>query len=171
MIVVKSLHFLQVALGVLHIAHTAVTEGEHILAVDEVLRVERIVPDEQVGQRDGDVIPVWNGVWYYPNSLVIEPYQQVVINICGAIDNTQTVTQSVNYANSDYYCMYDPESGYENTNYYPTPASVIPTSHYLKAKEIGLGNGWTVSVNSPAFFIFQTQGIDAASWADDVNNI
>ena len=26
-------------------------------------------------------------------------------------------------------------------------------------------------MNSPAFFIFQTQGIDAASWADDVNNI
>lgn len=117
------------------------------------------------------IIPAWHGIWWFQGSLVIEPYSQVVVNIHGAIDNTQTVSQSVNYANPDYYCMYDPESGYNHTNYYPTPASVIPTSHYLKAKEIGLGNGWTVSVNSPAFFIFQPQGIDAASWADDVNNI
>ncbi len=117
------------------------------------------------------IIPAWHGIWWFQGSLVIEPYSQVVVNIHGAIDNTQTVSQSVNYANSDYYCMYDPESGYNHTNYYPTPASVIPTSHYLKAKEIGLGNGWTVSVNSPAFFIFQTQGIDDAAWADDVNNI
>jgi len=117
------------------------------------------------------IIPAWHGTWWFQGSLVIEPYSQVVVNIHGAIDNTQTVSQSVNYANPDYYCMYDPESGYNHTNYYPTPSSVIPTSHYLKAKEIGMGNGWTVSVNSPAFFIFQTQGVDAATWADDVNNI
>ena len=56
MVVVESLQFLQVALSVLHVAHTAVAESEHILAVDEVLRVERIVPDEQVGQRNGEVV-------------------------------------------------------------------------------------------------------------------
>lgn len=100
-------------------------------------------------------IPVWNGVWYFPSTLTIEPYSQVVINICGAIDNTQTVTASVNYANADYYCMYDPESGYYNTNYYPTPSAVIPTSHYLKAVVIGLGNAWPISNNSPALVVFQ----------------
>jgi hypothetical protein len=100
-------------------------------------------------------IPVWNGVWYFPSTLTIEAYSQVVINICGAIDNTQTVTASVNYANADYYCMYDPESGYYNTNYYPTPSAVIPTSHYLKAVVIGLGNAWPISNNSPALVVFQ----------------
>ena len=115
--------------------------------------------------------PVWHGIWWFQGSLVIEPYSQIVVNVCGAIDNPQTVSNSINYANPDYYCMYDPECGYNNTNYYPTPSSEIPTSHYLKGKEIGIGNGWTYSVSSPATVIFQVQGTDAATWSDDVNNI
>ena len=114
-------------------------------------------------------IPIWHGLWYYPHSLVIEPFSQVVVNVHGAIDNTQTVSQSVNYANKDYYCMYDPESGYNNTSYYPTPSAQIPTSHYLKAVELGLGNGWALSVSSPALIVFQLD--DPASYAAQADNV
>ncbi len=117
------------------------------------------------------IIPCWHGIWWFQGSLVIEPYSQIVVNICGAIDNTQTISQSVNYANPAYYAMYDPESGYANTKYYPTPSAEIPTSHYLKAKEIGMGNGWTYSVSSPATVIFQTQGMDAQDFADDADRL
>ena len=116
-------------------------------------------------------LPIIHSLWYYPHSLVIEPYSQVVINICGAIDNTQTVSNSVNYANADYYCMYDPEAGYTHTGYYPTPASVIPTSHYLKGIMIGMGNGWTFSVSSPALIVFQTQGITPQEFGNDADNL
>ena len=116
-------------------------------------------------------LPIIHSLWYYPHSLVIEPYSQVVINICGAIDNTQTVSNSVNYANADYYCMYDPEAGYTNTNYYPTPASVIPTSHYLKGIMIGMGNGWTFSVSSPALIVFQTQDTTPQDFGTDADNL
>ena len=126
--------------------------------------------DGKLTYESENFIPVWNGVWYYPNSLVIEPYQQVVINICGAIDNTQTVTQSVNYANSDYYCMYDPESGYENTNYYPTPADVIPTTHYWKSVRVAQGNAWPFSINSPAVVIFQTKDVTPEVYATNPDN-
>ena len=122
-----------------------------------------------VYEKDG-FIPVWNGIFYYPYSLIIEPYSQVVINIHGAIDNTQTVTNSVNYANKDYYAMYDPESGYNHTGYYPTPASEIPTSHYLKAVRYGLGTAWSLSVSSPALVMFQTEG-DPAEYANNADNI
>ena len=115
-------------------------------------------------------IPVWHGIWYFQQTLEIAPYSQVVINVHGAIDNTQTVSQSVNYANADYYCMYDPESGYNHTNYYPTPASVIPTSHYLKAVELGQGTGWALSVTSPALVIFQTHGVAPADYANNTVN-
>lgn len=101
--------------------------------------------------------PALNGIWYFPQPLDIEPYQQVVVNVHGAIDNTQTVSQSVNFANPAYYAMYDPESGYNNTSYYPTPADVIPTSHYLKAVRLGLGNAWALSTTSPAVYIFQVK--------------
>ena len=77
--------------------------------------------------------PLWNGIWYFPGTLTIEPYSQVVVNIHGAINNTLSYSNSVNYANPDYYCMFDPESGYNNQRYCPTPSEEIPTSHYLKA--------------------------------------
>ena len=89
----------------------------------------------------------------------------------GAIDNTKTYSKSVNYANKDYYAMYDPESGYDNELYYPSPSELIPTSHYLKAVEYGQGNGWTLSVTSPAMFIFQTQGVTPRNYATNVSNI
>lgn len=116
-------------------------------------------------------IPVWNGIWYFPSTLEIAPYSQVVVNIHGAIDNTQSVSQSVNYAHSEYYCMYDPESGYYNTNYYPTPADVIPSSHYLKAVVMGLGNGWPFSVSSPAMILFQTKDATPRDYATNTANI
>ena len=116
-------------------------------------------------------MPALNGIWYYPYSLVIEPYSQVVINVHGAIDNTQTYSQSVNYANKDYYCMYDPESGYNNTGYYPTPADVIPTTHYLKTVKYGQGNAWALSITSPALFIFQPQGVTPVDFAMNADNL
>ena len=116
-------------------------------------------------------VPAIDGIWYFPNTLQIAPYQQVVVNVHGAIDNTLTYPQSVNYANADYYCMYDPEAGYTNASYYPAPSEVIPTSHYLKAVKIGISNAWALSVTSPALILFQTQGLSPQQFATDVNNL
>lgn len=116
-------------------------------------------------------LPALNGIWYYPGSLVFEPWSQVVINVQGAIDNTQTYSQSVNYANTDYYCMYDPESGYNQTSYYPTPSDVIPTSHYLKAIKYGQGTAWPLSVMSPALFIFQPKDTTPTEYATNADNL
>ena len=116
-------------------------------------------------------IPAIDGIWYFPQTLTIEPYSQIVVCVHGAIDNTLTYPQSVNYANAGYYCMYDPESGYINTSYYPTPSDVIPTSHYLKAIKIGIANAWALSVTSPALFLFQTQGITPREYATNISNM
>ena len=115
--------------------------------------------------------PAQNGIWYFPHSLVVEPFGSVVVNLCGAIDNTQTYSQSVNYANANYYCMYDPESGYSQTNYYPTPADVIPTSHYLRAVKYGQATAWPFSQSSPAVFIYQTQQATPAEHAMNADNM
>ena len=127
--------------------------------------------DGRLVYEDEGFTPALNGIWYYPHSLVIEPYSQVVVNVNGAIDNTKTYSQSVNYANEDYYCMYDPESGYNNTLYYPTPADIIPTSHYLKTVKYGQGNAWALSLTSPALFIFQPQNVSPVSYAMNADNL
>ena len=116
-------------------------------------------------------LPAIDGIWYFPHTLTVEPYEQVVVNCHGAIDNTLTYPNSVNYANADYYCMYDPETGYTNASYYPTPASVIPPSHYLKAVKTGISNAWAMSLTSPAVFLFLTQGVTPTAFATDVNNM
>ena len=115
--------------------------------------------------------PSWNGIWFYNGTIEIEPYSQLVINVQGAIDNTKTHSQSINYANAQYYCMYDPESGYNSPSYYPTPADVIPTSHYLKAVRVGLGVAWSLSVSSPALFIYQAPNVNLSEYANNTNNI
>ena len=111
---------------------------------------------------DTDWFPAANGIWYFQNGNTLAPYTELVVNVHGAIDNTQTYKNSINYANPTYYCMYDVESAsangekYSNTNYYPSPAEVIPTSHYLKAARYGKGNAWPLSVTSPALVLFRT---------------
>lgn len=116
-------------------------------------------------------IPAIDGIWYFPDTLRLAPYTQVVVNCHGAIDNTLTYPNSVNYAHAEYYCMYDPEAGYVNASYYPTPASVIPTSHYLKAVKLGVSNAWALSTSSPAFFLFQVQGTTPRDYATNVVNM
>ena len=120
-------------------------------------------------EREG-FIPVWNGIWYFPSTLTIAPYSQMVVNIHGAIDNTLTISQSVNYANPDYYCMFDPESGYNNQRYCPTPSELIPSSHYLKAAVFGQGNAWPLSNSSPALVLFQTKDVAPADFAANTAN-
>ena len=127
--------------------------------------------DGQLTYNDDGFIPAQNGIWFFTSAIVIEPFQQVVVNVHGAIDNTQTYSQSVNYAHSSYYCMYDPESGYVNTTFYPTPADVIPASHYLSCAKYGQGNAWPMSVTAPAVYIFQTQGISPRDFAMNADNM
>ena len=114
--------------------------------------------------------PLWNGIWYFPATLTIEPYSQIVVNIHGAINNTLSYSQSINFANAEYYCMFDPESGYNNQRYCPTPSDMIPTSHYLKAAVYGQGNAWPFSNSSPAIVLFQTKNVTPADFAANTAN-
>ena len=130
---------------------------------------------------DERFLPAQNGIWYFPDTLTVEPYSQVVVVVCGAIDNTQTCSNSVNYANRDYYVCYDPDYvtpdvtlpsavSYNNTKYHPSPADVIPTSHYLKTVKYGQANAWPWSVVSPATILFQTKGMTPKEFAENTGN-
>ncbi|MDD2594783.1 MAG: DUF4876 domain-containing protein [Bacteroidales bacterium] len=117
-------------------------------------------------------VPAGHGYWSFgTNAPILKPYSQVVVVIAGAIDNTQTYVNSVDLSDASYYPCYDPESGYNNTSWYPVPSEKIPTSQYLKAYKYGSGNGWTTSVASPAFFIFITpDGVTPQSFFEDTSN-
>lgn len=126
---------------------------------------------------DKDWIPAINGIWYFQDGNTIAPYSELVVNVHGAIDNTLTYSNSVNYANSAYYCMYDVESAssdggkYSNTMYYPSPSELIPTAHYLKAVKYGKGNAWAMSQTSPAVVMFRTEGVTPKDFGENISNI
>jgi hypothetical protein len=53
---VEGFGFGEVAAGMSNVAQTVVTEGKEVEAVDAVALVEAVVPDEQVGERDGEIV-------------------------------------------------------------------------------------------------------------------
>lgn len=126
---------------------------------------------------DEDWIPAINGIWYFQDGQQIAPYSEVVVNVCGAIDNTPTYSNSINYANSSYYCMYDPTytssdgKSYNNTKYYPTPSPLISSSHYLLTVKYGQANAWPMSQTSPALLLFKPQGVTPKDYAEEQENI
>lgn len=117
-----------------------------------------------------DYIPATTGIWYFQQPVILQPFEQRVVSVNGAINNTLANSHSIDYAHSAYYAMYDSESGFNNAKYYPTPSDSIPTSHYLKAVEYGMGNAWPLSVTSPGFFIFQVKGTAPAAYATNNSN-
>ncbi|MDR3236594.1 MAG: DUF4876 domain-containing protein [Prevotellaceae bacterium] len=111
-------------------------------------------------------LPAGQGYWTFLDSASLNPGEQIVIALTGAIDNTVTYSQSINFANPNYYCTYD-IAVFPNLSYYPAPSEVIPTSHWLKGYLFGAGNAWTLSVTSPGFFLFVPQGITSEGIAAD----
>lgn len=126
------------------------------------------VNGELTFEQDGG-IPAFQGTWGFRNPVVIQPYSQIVVAIYSALDHTKTYSNSVNLTNSSYYVMYDPESGWDmETKYYP-PSDNIPAANYLKASKYKQeGIAWSLSVSSPAFFIFEKE--DAHSYVMNPDN-
>ncbi|MDR1666397.1 MAG: DUF4876 domain-containing protein, partial [Bacteroidales bacterium] len=115
-------------------------------------------------------IPAGQGIWTFRSAVSLDPGKQIVVAVNSAINHTQTYANSVNFANAEYYAMYDLPV-YTNTNYYAPPSELIPTSHYLKGYLYGAGNAWSLSVLSPAFFIFTPQGMTPSAFVASADNI
>lgn len=114
--------------------------------------------------------PAGHSFWHFRNPVTIKPWQQIVIALENAVDNTVTYSQSINFANPEYYCTYDNEV-FTNERYYPAPSEVIPTANYLKAVQYGRGTAWPFSVVCPAFFIFAPQGETIEQFGANESNI
>ena len=122
---------------------------------------------------DNAWIPAADAFWTFGDTNeVIAPYENLVLAINGAVNNTTTVSNSIDLSNPSYWVLYDPEIGYTNTTYHPAPSENIPTSHYCKAyQRIGMGNAWSLSNTSPGFFLFMApEGVDLAAWCQNTDN-
>lgn len=115
-------------------------------------------------------IPAGLGYFYFPNSTVLKPGEQIVVAFNNANDNTNTYSNSIDLSNSEYYVTYAPEA-FTNTSYHPAPSANIPTNHYLPGFKYGTGNAWPLSNTSPAFFLFVPENMTPDEFAADASNI
>lgn len=113
-------------------------------------------------------IPASTSLWHFQNKVIIKPWEQILMPVYQAIDQTGTYSNSVDLSNAAYFPLYDPNDfGLES--YYVSPSEKIPTSNYLNAIKYGLGSAWGLSKSSPALFLFATEDIGPAAFAADAS--
>lgn len=112
-------------------------------------------------------MPALSGFWHFQQNVSVDPGKQIVIALHNAVNNAVTHPKSINFANPEYYAMYDVATPYKFASYYVSPSELIPTSHYLKAIVYGTGTAWTPSFTSPGIFIFDPKGTTPAAFGAD----
>jgi len=113
-------------------------------------------------------IPAYGAIWWFRSPVKIPAYSQVVVAVFAGIDHTQTVSTSVDLANSAYYWMSN--SGitqYTATKY--TCAAAIKDDHYLTAVPFTQGTAWSLSNNSPAFYIGRMSAAEAKALSENAD--
>jgi hypothetical protein len=110
------------------------------------------------------------GLWYYPGSVTIQPYSDLVIALTSAIDHTQTTDGALLFdlSNADMAC-YD-LAVFNNKDQYEAPAKVTEDK-WLKGFKYSTANAWPVSIMCPALYIFSAPTtVTLSEWlADEAN--
>lgn len=109
-----------------------------------------------------DFIPVLQAVWKFPGSgtdYPLQPGEDAVISVTGAIDHSAQYPQSVNLNKAGYFVCYN-TTYFTNTTYHPAPGNLIRNDHILEVViKTGQANAYTMSVNSPGVVIFKSRGV------------
>ena len=122
-----------------------------------------LVRDPETGETTfPDFVPVVTVVWKFPGngrSWPLQPGEDALIALRGAIDHSAAYPLSVNLNRSDCFVCYNP-TYFPNTMYHPAPGDQIRQDHILEvAKKTGKATANTVSMSSPTFVIFKSRGI------------
>jgi len=108
-----------------------------------------------------DVAPIIQALWQFGGtgtSFPLEPGQDAVLCLCGAIDHTAQYPLSVNLNRPGYFVAYN-NTYFTNTSYHPAPGDQIAADHILEVVEkVGSANAYTFSINSPTAIIFRPVG-------------
>lgn len=110
-----------------------------------------------------DFLPLNDAIVMIPgdgDDFPLQPGEDAVIALRGAIDHSAQYPLSVNLNKADYFVCYN-TTHFPNQTYHPAPGNQIREDHYLEVVvKTGQSNAYTLSLNSPAFVIFRPQGVD-----------
>ena len=107
-------------------------------------------------------IPLIQAVWQFPgdgDDFPLQPGEDAVVCLRGAIDHAAQYPLSVNLNRPDYFVCYN-STYFNNTAYHPAPGNQISQERYLDVViKTGKANAFTMSLSSPAVVIFRAEGI------------
>lgn len=108
-------------------------------------------------------VPIIQAVWQIGGdgkTFPLDPGEDAVICVNGAIDHTVNVPLSVNLNNPDYFvCYNNGPNNFPNTAYHPAPGDKIRPDHILSLViKTGIANAYAVSISSPVVVVFKAKG-------------
>lgn len=121
-----------------------------------------------------DFIPVIQAVWQMPgdgDDFPLQPGEDAVICLRGAIDHTLQYPLSVNLNKPDYFACYN-LTYFTNTTYHPAPGDMISSDRIVDVViKTGKANAYSLSISSPTLAIWKPLGITMHEFVSDPDNM
>ena len=121
-----------------------------------------------------DFLPVIQAVWQFPgdgDDFPLQPGEDAVICLRGAIDHKLQYPLSVNLNRPDYFVCYN-VTYFPNTLYHPAPGYLISDSRIIDVViKTGKANAYTLSISSPTLVVWKAKGITMQDFVNINENI
>jgi hypothetical protein len=121
-----------------------------------------------------EFVPIIQAVWQFPgdgDDFPLQPGEDAVMCLRGAIDHAAQYPLSVNLNHPDYFVCYN-STYFTNTTYHPAPGNLISQDRHLDVViKTGQANAYTMSNSSPAVVIFRAEGMTIQEYVAVPDNI
>lgn len=122
-----------------------------------------LVRDAEGNDRLPDFVPIADAVWQFGgdgHTFPLQPGEDAVLCIRGAIDHAASYPLSVNLNRKGYFVMYDANL-FPNKDYNPVPGSEIEQDHILHCltKTNPSINATMISMASPTAVLYRAKGV------------
>lgn len=121
-----------------------------------------------------DFLPIIQALWQFPgdgDDFPLQPGEDAVVCVRGAIDHAAQYPLSVNLNKPDYFVCYN-QTYFPNTTYHPVPGDQISEDRYLDVVvKTGKANAYTLSISSPTLVIFRPEDTDIREYSTVPENI
>ena len=121
-----------------------------------------------------EFVPIIQAVWQFPgdgDDFPLQPGEDAVMCLRGAIDHAAQYPLSVNLNRPDYFVCYN-STYFTNTTFHPAPGNLISQDRYLDVVvKTGQANAYTMSNSSPAVVIFRAEGMTIQDYVAVPDNV
>ena len=121
-----------------------------------------------------DFLPIIQAVWQFPgdgDDFPLQPGEDAVICLRGAIDHTVQYPLSVNLNKPSYFVCYN-LTYFWNTQYHPAPGDMISDDRIIDVViKTGQANAYTFSISSPTLVLWKAKGTSIQEFVNIPENI